>query len=63
MWDVSTGQGFCQYIEHQKRAWSIDFSRVDPMKFASGSDDCYVKLWSVNEVLPLLLLFKTIPTM
>lgn len=49
MWDASTGQGFSQYIEHQKRAWSVDFSQVDPTKFASGSDDCLVKLWSINE--------------
>ncbi|KAK9280683.1 hypothetical protein L1049_014381 [Liquidambar formosana] len=49
MWDASTGQGFSQYTEHQKRAWSVDFSQVDPTKFASGSDDCSVKLWSINE--------------
>uniref|UniRef100_A0A5B7C268 Protein kinase domain-containing protein n=1 Tax=Davidia involucrata TaxID=16924 RepID=A0A5B7C268_DAVIN len=49
IWDASTGQAFSQYVEHQKRAWSVDFSQVDPMKFASGSDDCSVKLWSINE--------------
>lgn len=49
MWDASTGQGFSQYTEHQNRAWSVDFSQVDPMKFASGSDDCSIKLWSINE--------------
>ncbi|XP_021887537.1 protein SUPPRESSOR OF PHYA-105 1-like [Carica papaya] len=49
IWDVGTGQGFSQYLEHQKRAWSVDFSQTDPMKFASGSDDCSVKLWSINE--------------
>ncbi|XP_077252163.1 protein SPA1-RELATED 2-like isoform X2 [Tasmannia lanceolata] len=49
LWDASTGQGFSQYIEHQKRAWSVDFSQVDPTKLASGSDDCSVKLWSINE--------------
>lgn len=49
IWDASTGQGFVQYNEHQKRAWSVDFSRVDPRKFASGGDDCSVKLWSMNE--------------
>ncbi|XVE77248.1 hypothetical protein DITRI_Ditri13aG0046900 [Diplodiscus trichospermus] len=48
-WDAGTGQGFCQYTEHQKRAWSVDFSQADPTKFASGSDDCSVKLWSINE--------------
>ena len=28
-----------QYDEHEKRAWSVDFSRSDPMRLASGSDD------------------------
>lgn len=49
VWDASTGVAYSQHIEHQKRAWSIDFSRVDPTKFASGSDDCSVKLWCTNE--------------
>ncbi|KAK2650117.1 hypothetical protein Ddye_017606 [Dipteronia dyeriana] len=49
MWDASTGQGFSQFTEHKKRAWSVDFSQADPTKFASGSDDCSVKLWSINE--------------
>ncbi|KAG8477478.1 hypothetical protein CXB51_030786 [Gossypium anomalum] len=48
-WDAGTGQGLCQYNEHQKRAWSVDFSQADPTKFASGSDDCSVKLWSINK--------------
>nr|GMD61907.1 protein SUPPRESSOR OF PHYA-105 1-like isoform X1 [Ipomoea batatas] len=49
MWDASTGQGFSHYMEHQKRTWSVDFSLVDPTKFVSGSDDCSVKLWNINE--------------
>lgn len=49
VWDASTGMGFSQHMEHQRRAWSVDFSRVDPTKFASGSDDCSVKLWCTNE--------------
>lgn len=49
LWDASTGQVFSQYSEHQRRAWSVDFSQVDPTKLASGSDDCSVKLWSINE--------------
>ncbi|XP_077229169.1 protein SPA1-RELATED 2-like isoform X2 [Tasmannia lanceolata] len=49
LWDANTGQSFSQYTEHQMRAWSVDFSQVDPMKLASGSDDCSVKLWSINE--------------
>ncbi|KAK4415869.1 protein suppressor of phya 1 [Sesamum alatum] len=55
MWDASTGQEFAQYTEHQKRAWSVDFSQVDPTKFASGSDDCSVRLWNINEVWSLYM--------
>ncbi|PIA34520.1 hypothetical protein AQUCO_03700062v1 [Aquilegia coerulea] len=49
LWDASTGQVFSQYMEHTNRVWSVDFSQVDPMKLASGSDDGLVKLWSINE--------------
>lgn len=49
LWDSSTGQEFSQFTEHEKRAWSVDFSQVSPTKLASGSDDCSVKLWSINE--------------
>ncbi|XP_009377267.2 protein SUPPRESSOR OF PHYA-105 1 [Pyrus x bretschneideri] len=49
MWDATTGQGFSQYVEHQRRAWCVEFSQADPKKFASGSDDCTVKLWSTND--------------
>ncbi|KAJ6393585.1 hypothetical protein OIU77_022924 [Salix suchowensis] len=49
LWDVSTGQVVFRYNEHEKRAWSVDFSQVHPTKLASGSDDCSVKLWSINE--------------
>lgn len=50
LWDANTGQGFSRFTEHEKRAWSVDFSLLCPTKFASGSDDCSVKLWSINEV-------------
>ncbi|KAJ8451161.1 hypothetical protein Cgig2_026970 [Carnegiea gigantea] len=49
IWDASTGQALSRYTEHDKRAWSVDFSQLDPTKLASGSDDCSVKLWSINE--------------
>ncbi|KAL2516693.1 Protein SPA1-RELATED 2 [Abeliophyllum distichum] len=49
LWDASTGQGFSHFTEHSERAWSVDFSRADPMKLVSGSDDRMVKLWSINE--------------
>ena len=57
IWDAGTGEGFSEYTEHQKRAWSIDVSRGHPTMFASGSDDCSVKLWSVNNVCLSLLSF------
>ncbi|KAK7389845.1 hypothetical protein VNO78_25140 [Psophocarpus tetragonolobus] len=49
IWDVGTGQSLSQYMEHQKRAWSIHFSLSDPKMFASGSDDCSIKLWNISE--------------
>ncbi|KAF7810362.1 protein SPA1-RELATED 2-like [Senna tora] len=49
LWDASTGQAFSEFTEHGKRAWSVDFSPVCPTKFASGSDDCSVKLWNISE--------------
>lgn len=33
-----------EYEEHEKRAWSVDFSRTDPSMLVSGSDDCKVIL-------------------
>ncbi|GKB05166.1 SPA1-related 2-like protein isoform X1 [Tanacetum coccineum] len=48
---AGTGEVISHHIEHEKRAWSVDFSRVDPMKLASESDDCSVKLWSMNEAI------------
>lgn len=49
LWDASTSQAFAYYKEHEERAWSVDFSLIDPARFASGSDDCSVKLWNMNE--------------
>lgn len=31
-----------EYEEHEKRAWSVDFSRTEPKMLVSGSDDCKV---------------------
>lgn len=28
-----------EYEEHEKRAWSVDFSRTEPTMLVSGSDD------------------------
>lgn len=49
LWDASTGQALMRYDEHQKRAWSVDFSQSDPTKLTSGSDDGCVKIWSINQ--------------
>eukprot|EP01132_Coremiostelium_polycephalum_P002491 gene2491-3083_t len=48
LWDVNTGQNVMSFEEHEKRVWSVDFSRTDPTQLASGSDDTRVKLWSTN---------------
>ncbi|KAL8138803.1 hypothetical protein V2J09_004804 [Rumex salicifolius] len=53
LWDASTGQEISKYTEHERRAWSVDFSQLDPTKLASGSDDCSVRLWSINEAISL----------
>lgn len=35
-------QSVMEYEEHEKRAWSVDFSRTEPSMLVSGSDDCKV---------------------
>ncbi|KAJ0788363.1 putative transcription factor WD40-like family [Helianthus annuus] len=42
VWDVTTRQSVMEYEEHEKRAWSLDFSRTNPIMLVSGSDDCMV---------------------
>lgn len=37
-------QSLMEYEEHEKRAWSVDFSRTEPSMLVSGSDDCKVKI-------------------
>jgi WD40 repeat protein len=54
---VTTGQAISHFIEHEKRAWSVDFSEACPTKLASGSDDCSVKLWNINEACSSILDF------
>ncbi|KAL7102443.1 hypothetical protein ACP275_08G121100 [Erythranthe tilingii] len=49
IWDVSTQQSVMEYEEHEKRAWSVDFSRTEPSMLVSGSDDCKVKVWCANQ--------------
>ncbi|XP_024377593.1 protein SPA1-RELATED 4 isoform X1 [Physcomitrium patens] len=49
LWDANVPRVLRDYEEHEKRAWSVDFSKADPTKLASGSDDGTVKLWSINQ--------------
>lgn len=45
VWDVNTRQSVMEYEEHEKRAWSVDFSCTEPTMLVSGSDDYKVKVW------------------
>ncbi|XP_010522372.1 PREDICTED: E3 ubiquitin-protein ligase COP1 [Tarenaya hassleriana] len=49
VWDVTTRQSLMEYEEHEKRAWSVDFSRTEPSMLVSGSDDCKVKVWCTRQ--------------
>jgi protein suppressor of PHYA-105 1 len=49
LWDANTGGELVQFEEHSKRAWAVDFSRLEPTRLVSCSDDSTVKLWSVHE--------------
>ncbi|XP_061373600.1 E3 ubiquitin-protein ligase COP1 isoform X3 [Gastrolobium bilobum] len=49
VWDVTTRKSLMEYEEHEKRAWSVDFSRTDPSMLVSGSDDCKVKVWCTKQ--------------
>ncbi|KAL3849012.1 hypothetical protein ACJIZ3_010894 [Penstemon smallii] len=49
VWDVNTRESVVEYEEHEKRAWSVDFSRTEPSMLVSGSDDCKVKVWCTNQ--------------
>mmetsp|Transcript_4168 Transcript_4168/g.8045 ORF Transcript_4168/g.8045 Transcript_4168/m.8045 type:complete len:543 (-) Transcript_4168:796-2424(-) len=46
LYDVQKGGKALEFDEHESRAWSVDFSTKDPYRFASGSDDRKVKIWS-----------------
>ncbi|KAG6420494.1 hypothetical protein SASPL_117025 [Salvia splendens] len=49
VWDVTTRQSVMEYEEHEKRAWSVDFSPTEPSMLVSGSDDCKVKVWCTKQ--------------
>ena len=48
VWDVATKQAVCEFEEHDKRAWTVDYCSYDPKLLASGSDDGRVKIWSTD---------------
>ncbi|KAJ8428030.1 hypothetical protein Cgig2_027636 [Carnegiea gigantea] len=49
VWDITTRQSVREYEEHEKRAWSVDFSRTEPSLLLSGGDDCKVKVWCTKQ--------------
>ncbi|CAA0817954.1 E3 ubiquitin-protein ligase COP1 [Striga hermonthica] len=49
VWDVNTRQSVMEYEEHEKRAWSVDYSSTEPSMLVSGSDDCKVKVWCTKQ--------------
>ncbi|GBG61828.1 hypothetical protein CBR_g23784 [Chara braunii] len=49
IWDVNTCSSINEYEEHEKRAWSVDFSRTEPTNLVSGSDDGKVKVWCTRQ--------------
>ncbi len=49
LWDAHTHTELMQFREHAKRVWSVDFSRMDPTRLVSGSDDGTAKIWALNQ--------------
>jgi WD40 repeat protein len=48
VFDAASSHHVQKFEEHEKRAWSLDFSVADPTRLVSGSDDNKVKVWSMN---------------
>ena len=46
LWDVQKEMSTWENNTHRRRVWSIDYSRVDPTKLASASDDGTVQVYS-----------------
>ncbi len=44
LWDINNSKTLMEWEAHDKRIWSVDFCKVDPVAFASGSDDGWVKV-------------------
>ena len=54
VWDIDSGENILEYDEHEKRAWSVDFSKTDACLLASGSDDGTVKIYSTKQMRSVL---------
>lgn len=48
LYDMNNVKQLFSFEEHEKRCWSVDFSCVDPMRLASGSDDAKGKRQSLS---------------
>lgn len=44
LWDINNSKTLMEWEAHDKRIWSVDFCKVDPVAFASGSDDGWIKV-------------------
>lgn len=48
LWDAGSGTELAHFDEHARRVWSVDFSRTEPTRFLSGSDDGTGGWWVVR---------------
>jgi protein suppressor of PHYA-105 1 len=49
MWDIEAGEEVQRFSGHKQRIWSLTFSPKQPTVFATGSDDCTLRLWSTEQ--------------
>lgn len=49
LWDAETAAEIQRFQDHNQRVWSLAFSQKQPTVFASGSDDCTLRLWSTEQ--------------
>ena len=49
LWDAETAAEVRQFRDHSQRVWSLAFSQKQPAVFASGSDDCTMRLWAAEQ--------------